>query len=149
MKILLYVLILTAVLFVPVKGSDVGKLIPVEVAAVSEQSGLYTIRTDTGDAGAGDTLDAAFENLEKTAPGTIYLNTVECLLVEEGLDLDLFKPYLKGTVRVYRAEEGIALDGIADFLSVRKPGIKLNEVQNMVQIPSITEENGRYQVHEK
>ena len=64
MKILLYIGLLLGVCFLPVQGTDVGELIPVEVIAVSEFDGRVVVRTDTGDQGTGNTLQAAFEDLK-------------------------------------------------------------------------------------
>lgn len=144
MKTLLYLGILAAVWLVPVKGTDVGKLIPVEVIAVGENEGIYTVRTDTGDLGMGENLRAVFDNLEQSAPGKIYLDTAQYLLLEPDMDPMHFRKYLKDSVKVCKAEEGIALDGIADFLSAHKPGIKLNRIADIRELPMITEENGRY-----
>lgn len=150
MKILLYMVILIGVLLLPAQGTDVGKLIPVEVIAVSESGGVVTINTDTGDMGQGNGLEEAFEDMKRTAPGIIYLDTAEYLILEEGLEeMEALRGYLKGDIQVCYAREGLPLEGIANYLSVHKSDVKLKAVSNDSQIPTITEENGRYLMVQK
>ena len=146
MKILLYIGLLLLVCFLPVDGTDVGKLIPVEVIAISESDGMVTVRTDTGDHGSGEDLSAAFADLKDSASGVIYLDTAEYVLLEPGTEsfVDIAESYLKGDTEVYVAQEGIPLDAIANYLSVHHPGIRLKEVREVAEIPCITEEDGRY-----
>ena len=146
MKLLLYIALLLAVCFLPVDGTDVGELIPVEVIAISEADGMVTVRTDTGDQGTGKDLHTAFDDLQVSASGVIYLNTAEYVLLEPGTEvwLDAAGIYLKGDTKVCGAQGGITLDAIANYLSVHHPGIRLEEVREVAEIPYITEENGRY-----
>lgn len=146
MKILLYIGLLLLVCFLPVDGTDVGELIPVEVIAISEAEGMITVRTDTGDQGTGEDLPAAFVDLKDSASGVIYLDTAEYVLLEPGTEgcVETAVPYLKGGTKVCAAQEGISLDAIANYLSVHHPGICLEEVREVAEIPSITEEDGRY-----
>lgn len=146
MKILLYIALLLCVCFLPVEGTDVGKLIPVEVIAISESEGMVTVRTDTGDRGTGDDLSTAFADLKDAASGVIYLDTAEYLLLEQGMEdwVDIAETYLKGNTKVCTAQEGIPLDAIAKYLSVHQPGVRLNEVLEVTEMPHITEKEGRY-----
>lgn len=151
MKILLYIVVLAATVLFPGKGTDVGKLIPVEVIAVAEDTGMIMVTTDTGDVGKGENIAAAFLDLEDTAPGVIYLDTAEYLILEQGTEkrIEELRSYLKDNVRICYGEEGITLDGIAAYLSVHKPDTKLNTVSDSGQIPIIYEENGRFRWIEK
>ena len=146
MKILLYIGLLLLVCFLPVKGTDVGELIPVEVIAISESDGVVMVRTDTGDQGTGEDLPTAIADLKDSASGVIYLDTAEYVLLEPGMEgfVDTAETYLKGDVKVCTAQEGIALDTIANYLSVHHPGVRLKELQEVAEIPCITEEDGRY-----
>lgn len=150
MKVLLYIVILAAVLLVPTRGTDVGKLIPVEVIAVSENRGLITVRTDTGDTGEGNTLAEAFSDLKDTASGVIYLDTAEYLLLEPGTEnaIPELQAQLKGNLRICTAPEDISLEGAAKYLSVHPSEERLNKVETE-KIPFLSEENGRYQLKEK
>ena len=148
MKLLIETVILLTVILLPLKGTDVGKLIPVEVLMIEENGVTVTVRTDTGDQGEGSDLEAALRNLEETAPGIIYLDTAEYVLLEQGTQINVkqVQLFLKERVRICRAEEGIPLDGIADFLSVHEPGVKLGEWKNSSEIPVLREENGRFEI---
>ena len=146
MKILLYIGLLLLVCFLPVDGTDVGKLIPVEVIAISESDGMITVRTDTGDRGTGVDLHTAFADLKDSASGVIYLDTAEYILLEPGMEgvVDTAETYLKGDAKVCAAQEEIPLDTIANYLSVHRPGVRLEDMREVAEIPCITEENGRY-----
>ena len=146
MKLLLYILILAAAALVPARGTDVGKLIPMEVVSVSESNGVIRVETDTGDWGEGENLDDAFRDMEDTAPGIIYLDTAEYALIGEGMNPQILCGYLKDSVRICRAAEGIPLEGIADYLSAHGPGVRLRRTEEDGNLPVITEENGRYRV---
>ena len=148
MKLLLYIVLLLVVCFLPVESTDVGKLIPVEVIAVSEEDGLVTVRTDTGDQGRGSDLPQAFRDLQATAPGMIYLDTAEYLLLEPGTEdgVAVLGDYLKGDTRVCMAQEGIDLGGIAEYLSAHRPGVCLKDAQEVQKLPVLTTKDGRYRI---
>ena len=148
MKLLLYIVLLLLVCFLPVQSTDVGKLIPVEVIAVSEGDGVVTVRTDTGDQGRGSDLPQAFRDLQATAPGTIYLDTAEYLLLEPGMEdtAAVLGDYLKGDTRVCMAQEGIELEGIAEYLSAHCPGVRLKDAPNVQKLPVLTAKDGRYRI---
>ena len=145
MKWILYVGLLLVVILLPVEATDVGKLIPVEVVAVSEDRGIIIIEADTGDIGQGSSITAAIDNMEDTAAGIIYLDTAEYLILEEGIPAEAMRPHLKGSVRVC-AGEGVTLDGIAEYLSIHKPKRRLDEDTNVTKTQVITEENGRFRL---
>lgn len=151
MKYLLYVAILLSVLLLPCDGTDVGKLRPIEVVAISETDGLVAINTDTGDRGIGETLDAAIEDMKAAASGIIYLDTAEYLLLEKGMEthLNAMEGHIKKGIHLSYATEKLPLEGIADFLSVHRPNVKLGTVTDYGSIPTITEEMGRYRLLEK
>ena len=72
-RIVIYVLILAATLFVPVKGNDIGRLRPVQAVLVYKENQNVLIQTDTEDTGVGQTAKEALQNLKDTTPGVIYL----------------------------------------------------------------------------
>lgn len=148
MKILLYIGLLLGVCFLPVQGTDVGELIPVEVIAVSEFDGRVVVRTDTGDQGTGNTLQAAFEDLKATTAGVIYLNTAEYVLLESGTEewIPVLRTYLKEDTKVCKAKNGVGIDVIANYLSVHHPGICLKEAEDVERMPVISAEDGRYRM---
>ena len=148
MKMLLYIALLLLICFLPVQGTDVGELIPVEVVAIAESDGVTTICTDTGNQGQGRTLGEAFVDLERAASGVIYLDTAEFILIQPGGEawLEMLPHYLRGDTKVCAAEADIELKGIADYLSVHHPGIHLEEAEEAGVLPVLSGESGRYQI---
>ena len=146
MRILLYIVLLITPWIVPVESANVGELLPVEVVCVSVSKDFVSVRTDTGDYGAGTAIGEAFEDLQKTAPGVIYLDTAAYLLLEPGAEgvLMELKDYLKPDTKVCAAEANIKIDGIATYLAVHHPGIRLKTAEKVGQLPLLTEKDGRY-----
>lgn len=140
-RILWYVLILAAALLIPQKGMDVGKLLPVELVYLDRQE-QYTIETDTGDVGRGKSLKEAFDDLEKTAKGVIYLDTADYLLVSEAAEAELngMKAYLKPKTQICLSAEKVDLAEAALFLAVHNPGATLGE--HSEEMPELYTEKG-------
>ena len=46
-----------ALLLLPQRGTEVGKLLPVETLLIEKQAGQYWVSADTGSAGRGDSLE--------------------------------------------------------------------------------------------
>ena len=93
-------------------------------------------------------MQEALSDMEDTAAGVIYLDTVEYVILEQGMEelIPGLRSYLKDSVRVCYGREGIPLEEIARYLSVHKPGRRLAETG---EIPVITEEEGRYRIIRK
>lgn len=150
MKWPFYILIVSLALLVPNRGTDVGKLLPVEVISIAERNDEVLVRTDTGDMGRGKTLRDAFRDLEDTAPGVIYLDTAEYLLLEtEITDAPMLTDYLKESTHICAAEEGISIEGVAQYLSVHEPKNHLRTGVDYLQLEIIREEGGRYWLQKK
>ena len=110
-------------LSVPVERTDVGKLIPVETVFLYKEGDTFVLELDTGNTGRGRTVEEAVKNLNETAAGIIYLDTSEYLLVEESTEesLSSIGKYLKSSVRVCKAERGLDLAYVSEYLDVQKP----------------------------
>lgn len=145
MKWILYIVLLLGTILVPGEATDVGKLIPVEVVAVSEDHGIVTIETDTGDWGQGQTVAEAVGDMEAHPSGVIYLDTAEYLIVEEGIVPGQLCPWLKGNVRVCAGAD-IPLQEIAEYLTIHKPRVRLRDAADHTQIQTLREVNGRYKL---
>ena len=70
-----YAVLLLTALAVPVEGTDIGKLRPVELVMVQMQNHQVVLRTDTGDIGQGGTAEEAYQNLKDTTSGVDYMDT--------------------------------------------------------------------------
>lgn len=113
----------------PFSGVDVAKLQPVEVIRLSGTEGWITVETDTGGLGRGSTLGAAFEDMEKTAEGRIFLETSDYLLVApEAVTLleDTAKYLRPGCALCLEIGRG-DLKETAAFLAAHRPHMTLRD----------------------
>lgn len=150
MRWIIYLALIAVTLLVPVNRTDVAKLQPVEVICLQRRGEDLQIRTDTEDSGAGKNLKAAIEDLEKSTPGIIYLDTAEYLLIYLGCEMeaDQIKEYLKDNVRICEISQQMNLADAAVYLDIHRP-------QQTMRIwkPGETEvklriEDGRFQLVE-
>lgn len=148
-RIVIYILALAAALLVPLRGTDVGKLQPVGLVQLYKEDKTVVIVTDTGDSGRGDTAKAAFENLEATTSGIIFLDTADYLLISKSAIDEIvgLKAYLKPSVRVCLAEADIDPVQAAEYLAVHRPVIKLKDHSDLVNSGTLSMENGRLIMH--
>lgn len=139
---ILYVLAL-ALLFLGGRGTDIGRLRPVEAVKLYEKSGLLFLETDTGDMGWGLTVGQAVNKLKETTPGEIYLDTAGYLLLEEGLEeyLPTLRPHLKNRTRMVYGPENMDLAEAVDYLKVHRPSGTVGEYRKPVEI--LTMEGGK------
>lgn len=121
-RILLYISALGLLLLAD-RGTDIGRLRPVEVVQLTEQKGILILETDTGDRGWGLTVEQAVSKLKETTPGQIYLDTANFLLMEEGTEdfLPQLRSYLKKRTKMVYTPEDMDLKDAAAYLQVHKP----------------------------
>ena len=70
-----------ALLLLPRRGTEVGKLLPVETLLIEKQAGQYRVSTDTVNTGRGDSLEKAVDALRAEAPGILFLDTADYVLL--------------------------------------------------------------------
>lgn len=81
---MIYVVVVgLALLLKPKDVKDVGELIPVELLYINREAGSIRAETDTGAVGTGRNLEEALNDLTETAPGTIFLETADYLIVTD------------------------------------------------------------------
>lgn len=150
-RIVIYIALLGASLLLPLKGEDVGKLLPVELVQLYKDGNTVIIATDTGDFGRGETVEAALENLKTTTAGLIFLDTADYLLIsEDGMsEAAELKGYLKPTVRICRTEEKIDLLEAAEYLSIHKPTTRIKAYKGGELPEKLVKEDGRLRLKEK
>lgn len=126
-RIMVYIVVLALSLAVPEYGTDVGKLIPVELVFLYREADQIVIETDVGEWGRGETVDAAVRDMHESASGEVFLDTAEYLLIEEPVldQMDVISGYLKGCVRVCKAQRGLDLQEAARYLDAHRPEMKL------------------------
>lgn len=144
-RIIIYLLILVALLFVPVQDNDIGKLQPVEVVQVFRQGELVIIRTDTDDMGVGTSAELALQNLKDTTPGYIYLDTAEYLLLNKDAsgDVEELRPILRKSLQLCYAETEVDLQLAARFLPAHGKFSQLKRWNQGDDLPELTVENDR------
>lgn len=108
MRKILYIIILLALLFAPVKRLDVAKLMPIEALAIYTDGEEIVVETDSEDVGRGKTIEEAVVNLKESADQIIYLDTAEYLLVAEDLREETQKiiEYLKADIKIRSYQGG-------------------------------------------
>ena len=126
---IIYFVLMVAALVVPVRRVDVGKLIPVETLFLYAEGDRIVLETDTGQTGKGSTVQEAAVDLRKKAPGYLYLDTAEYLLMEPGMEgyLAQMNPYLKASTGVCTAAKGTDLSKAAEYLTVHQPERTIGE----------------------
>lgn len=141
-RILLYIIVMAAALLVPERGTDVGELIPVELVFLYKDEGAIVLETDTGNMGRGETLEAAYADLKDTAPGIIFLDAADYLLVARSVRTlaPQMAEYMKAGSRICQAEKGIDLPLAAQYLNVHPSEVKLKEVEVATELPVLKQE---------
>ena len=106
---------------------DIGRLRPVEAVQLYEKAGLLFLKTDTGDVGWGLTVEQAVRKMKETAPGEIYLDTADYLVLEEGAEtyLDSLRYYLKDRTAMVYGTERVNLQQVVSYLRMHRPSGKL------------------------
>lgn len=140
---MIWAALLAVLTMLPHAGTDVGELRPVQVLYITKDA-HYQVRTDTEDSGAGQTLQEALNDLEATASGHIYLNTVDYLiLTEETRDCrQELGERLRPSVELYTAVGEIDIDRVGEFLKAHPTNYTLRKADS--QIPILSMEEGRY-----
>lgn len=139
MRKLIYILIVTALVLLPVRPTDVGELEPIQAVWLSIEDAAVTLETDTEDKGSGKTVQEALENMKRLSHGIVYLDTAQFLLVsEKALDkIPQIQPYLKGSVKLCLWEgEGSVADAAA-YMQAHKTGVRLSRWQADVKLPNL------------
>ena len=144
-KIIIYGL-MAVLLLLPVEGTDVGKLLPVELIYISVDGKTVTIATDVGQMGSGETVAAAIANLKATAPGIIFLDTSDYVLMTETAkeNIEDVKAVLKPSMRVCVLRTDTDLKEAARFLAIHQPGLKLADAKKDSNMDVLTGEGGRF-----
>lgn len=129
MRLILYIIILALLFLAPVEKLDVAKLEPVQTVAISVESDVVVLETDTENIGKGKDVDSALSDLKETTPGVIYLDTAEYLLVSENAiaHVDALRQYLRSGVRVSLWDEKGSIKDASKYLGIRTDLPKLKD----------------------
>lgn len=138
-------LVLSALIYAPGAKTDLGSLLPVETLCVTRERGRIVV-SGRDVCGEGRDWASVMENLEAMASGTVFLETVDRLIVVENAADCLLAicqdERLRPAVQFYwlRGWGGAALE---DFTTVHESPATLAEPED---IPVILEEHGRYRL---
>lgn len=135
-------------LFHNAEQAELGQLQPVELVQVTTCSGSVRIRTDSGLMGEGRDLQEALMDLHSTAPGTVYLETADFLLVTPATVgyMEELRVLLRPAVEL--AQINCLADGqkAAEFLRAHSPGITLRQWDESTDLPILRTEGERYEL---
>lgn len=144
----LWVALAALVFFVPDRGTDIGKLLPVELVTVRREESRFRVETDTGQFGLGDTLEEAMTDLKNAAPGVVFFDTADhLLLTEETLHTEGLSDFFRPGVRVLLVEGTVDPEKAAEYLRSRKAGVPLKALGESGQVlPELSEKNSRLEL---
>lgn len=148
--ILLYVVV-GSLAASPFQATDVAKLAPVEVVWLEEENGTVRIETESGEIGLGATIAEALENMKATASATVFLDTVDYLIVQSGKErlVSHLRDVIRPSCSLCVAEDKPDLEKAVDFLRIHEPMIKLKDFQTEKDIlPMLCEMEGRFKLNE-
>lgn len=134
-------------LLLPQRGTELGKLLPVETLFIEKEAGEYVLSADAGGTARGKSLKAAVENLQRSAPGEIFLDTADyVLLTRETMDcIGELSAFVCPGTQVYVAEQGVCFEKIGDFLRTHGPEAPLYRVKKgEIEIPILCAEEEKW-----
>lgn len=146
-----------ALLFaLPYESRDVGELLPVETALLSREEGTVILETDLGLTGRGTTLEEAVAELKTRAPGSLFLDTGNFVLLRPSA-LDLLPElrtadFLRDSCTLCMAEGELDLSGVGDYLRAHEPDSDLGRAFAALaegqtpKLPLLRETEGTYRL---
>ena len=123
---LLAILLIAALGWLPFQGTDVATLEPAEALYVSFEEQVL-VETDGGWYGRGETVEQAIADLKESAPGQVFLQTVDYLLIQQGSEelLPALYTHLRSGCSVCRVEEKPDLEIASAYLRTHRPEMTL------------------------
>lgn len=132
---------------IPFRGTDIAELAPVEVVWLSQSGGRVHLETDTGDMGEGENVQAALNDMKAAAPGAVFLDTADFLIVEQGGEELLTQVYdvLRPTCMVCISKKMPDMEAAAEFLAAHEPELSLRQYRvEKGTLPELIEKEGRF-----
>lgn len=124
-----------ALLLLPQRGAETGKLLPVETLLIEKQARQYRVATDTGHTAQGGSLKQAVDALREEAPGILFLDTTDYVLLAGEAEecMEKLSDYVRPGTRVYKLEGTAELSEVGPFLKTRGPDAPLYRLQKREQ----------------
>ncbi len=140
MKLILYCIILVLIFLAPVNKQDVGDLEPIQAVWLHIENGTVVLQTDTGDYGAGATVESAIAVMKKNSEGVVYLDTAQFLLISENA-VELMENMAKNLRKSVKIclWEGNEVKSAARYMQSHDMGYHFDEVQGGKQLQKIPE----------
>lgn len=141
-RIISYVVLLGALLFVPLNRIEIADLEPIQAVWMHTENGNIVLEADTEDKGAGNTVETALEDMRNKSTGVVYLDTAQYLFVSESAlgEIPAIQPYFKGSIRLCKWNGEGGLKEVAKYADSRNLGQKIkkwNEAGNLPEIPPV------------
>ena len=141
----LYVLILSALFFVPLESIEIANLEPIQAVWLCVENEKVVLTTDTKDVGIGSTVADALKDMKYNSPGIIYLDTAQYLLVstsDEQLIAEM-KTYVKDEIFLCKWNGEGKLQDAVKYADAHNIGIKFRKwrgIGNLPELPPIKQE---------
>ena len=91
----------------PRTGADAAELLPAQVLVIAQEAGQVVVESDNGVTGAGAALPDALAAMHKSAPGTLFLDTAEHIILLESawtlVPAVVQQPQLRPAAKLYLA----------------------------------------------
>lgn len=137
-RILLYIVVIGLSFAFPLNRTDVAKLQPVEAVGMYKAENQICLVTDTGDFGAGESVNDAVEDLKRNTAAVVYLDTAKYLLVSNDAkdEIKTIRNIMKPSVRlcIWDGEED--LEVACRYLSVHGDLSKLSQWNEGMKLPA-------------
>lgn len=142
----------------PVRGTDAAELLPARVLTIAKEHTDYVLRTDNGSEGRGESIELAMADLRQTAEGTIYLGTVEHIIVAASA-WDQLPRLVSGTrlrpaAGLYFAVQTPDAAQVQAFLEAHPGALTLGKARALllmgqpVRPPRLTQREGRFRLEQ-
>lgn len=129
------------------QGQDVSELRPAELVYINKEAYRVQVSTDMGDSGIGIDLAAAVKDMQENAPGEVFLDTAEYVLVTEETKhlIPELKRYLRPGIRVALAAGEIDPETAPAYLRAHKPSVLLKDcILNPQRLEKLMTAGGQY-----
>lgn len=126
---LLATLLVAALGWLPFRGTDVATLEPAEALYVSLEEDAVLVETDGGWFGKGRNVDEAVADLKESAPGQVFLQTVDYLLLQTDSEnlLPTLYSHLRSGCSVCLTEEKPDLEKATTYLRAHSPSTTMQD----------------------
>lgn len=114
----------------PSKAHDAAELLPAQILIVDAAQGEVTVTSDCGVSGTGASFEEALSDMERHAPGILFLDTAEyvALTRRAWYLLPQIAPSesLRPSARLVQSVGGISADEALAFLQAHTPELTLS-----------------------